>query len=156
MKKVTVVLLISLLAAATVFPGPAHAGGKNKERNLLIATSALGGTLAGAALGIFADRAFLVNSSSADRSAQTVASSSEVYQRPAASYTAAPQYYYGYQTGAVAVAPVYVAPPIYTSDPQITGYNEGYLEGIRQGRQQRYYEARRQGYDAGYSAGLGR
>lgn len=153
MKKILVVMVAGFLMV-TALSEVAHAGGGNKERNLLIATSALGGTLAGAVLGIFADRAFLVNSPLAERP-QTISSASMVYQQPAPGYTP-PAQNNGYQPSAVAVAPIYVAPSIYPPDPQVTGYSDGYLEGLRRGRQQRYYDARHQGYEAGYQAGLGR
>jgi hypothetical protein len=154
MKNIAAVLLISLFTVSA-FPDRAYARDRNRSRNLLIATSALGGTLAGAVLGIFADRAFLVNSPSADQPVQPISNSPAGYQQSVSSHVPAPQYY-GYQTGPITIAPVYVAPPTYPSDPQLTGYSDGYMEGLRRGRQQRYHEARHQGYEAGYAAGFGR
>jgi len=57
MKKIRAIILAGLIVSAAALPEAANAGG-NRNRNTLIATSALGGTLAGAILGIFADRAF--------------------------------------------------------------------------------------------------
>src|SRR5437870_7274937 len=90
-------MLVAILSHEMVYA--ADRNGSNKNRNLLIATSALGGTLAGAVLGIFADRAFLVNSPSADKSGQPVSYSPAVYQQPAPSYAPASNNS-GYQTGA--------------------------------------------------------
>lgn len=139
MKKIITIMSVGLILAGATLPERAYAGGRkgsNRERNLTIATSALGGTLAGAVLGIFADRAFLVNSASAEQHGQSPSYSPPIYQQPAY------------------LAPAYVT-PVYPSDPHVTGYSEGYLEGLRQGRQHRYYEGRRHGYDDGYHAGLG-
>src|SRR6266404_2448391 len=93
MKRMIVVLLIGLLAATTVFSDRAYAGGGNKNRNLLIATSALGGTLAGAVVGVFADRAFLVNSVSAGQSGQPNSYSPPVTQQASQGYSSIPENY---------------------------------------------------------------